>query len=115
MTLLLCAGPLRQNQQGVRTQFGGDDRSDLFGAVSKARTLVAHHPEVFGAGEREEEGEEEGGVPGLLAVVVSLVANAVSDTCSALQMNGLMCMAELFRCVLLLDLAHGVRLASGLG
>ena len=61
--------------------------------MSAARTLLAHHPEVF---QRQ---AEAGAGAGLLSMVVSLVASAVSHKRSALQTNGLRCMAELFRCV----------------
>lgn len=66
-----------------------------------ARTVLVQHPEVFNT-EKEEEGnkaEARNGVPGLLGVVVSLVASAVSDKRSVVQTNGLRCMAELFRYV----------------
>lgn len=88
---IACAGPLPHNQQVVRARFEDDDWSRLFAAVTAARTALAHHLKVFDGGE--------GGVPGLVAVVVSLVATAVSHKRSVVQSNGLRCMTELFRCV----------------
>ena len=90
------AGPLRQNQQDVCAYSWTYDWSVQFGSVTAARVLLMHHPDVFAGGEREE--EESRKVPRLLELVVPLVASAVSDKHSVLQMNGLRCMAELFRC-----------------
>lgn len=74
-------------------RLGDDDWAGRCGAVAAVRTLLAHHADVF-AGK-----EEDNGIPGLLRVVVPLVVSAVADRRSAVQTNGLRCVAELFRCV----------------
>lgn len=67
------------------------DWARLFSAVSSVRTLLSHHPEVF----QEERTKE---VPGLLGVVVGLMASAVPHRRSVVQTNGLRCLADTFRC-----------------
>ena len=68
------------------------DWAALYGAVSAARTLLVHHPDVFGADETTE------GTPGLVNLVVTVVVDAVSHNRSVVQSSGLRCFQELFRC-----------------
>lgn len=87
---ILIYTPICRAKQVVRTLSEAKDWAGLFRAVSSARTLLAHHPEVFGGGG---EGDRE-----LVRIAVSLAAAASSSRRSAVQTNGLRCSAELFRC-----------------
>lgn len=75
----------------MQAPLGAYDWAGLFAAVSSARTLLLHHRDVL---------EREDGGPGLIARLVSLVTDAVSNRRSVVQTNGLRCLGELFRCVL---------------
>ncbi|CAN0263485.1 unnamed protein product, partial [Ectocarpus sp. 13 AM-2016] len=76
--------------EAVQATLRVNDWASLFAAVSSARTLLLHHRDVFGA--------EDGG-PGLVARLVSLVADTVSNRRSVVQTNGLRCLGEMFSCV----------------
>ncbi|CAN0265478.1 unnamed protein product [Ectocarpus sp. 4 AP-2014] len=79
-----------QDLEAVQATVGVKDWAGLFAAVSSARALLLHHRDVL---------EAEDGGPRLIGRLVSLVADAVSNRRSIVQMNGLRCLGEMFSCV----------------